>query len=87
MHLIEIWRLALKGLTRRKVRTLLTALGIAVAVASMVIFLSLGEGIRRVFVNGRSIERTPCMAARLTDHPWTVEELLRFRVSSPKKAA
>ncbi len=51
MHLIEIWRLALKGLTRRKVRTLLTALGIAVAVASMVIFLSLGEGIRRVFVN------------------------------------
>ncbi|BDP42238.1 ABC transporter permease [Deinococcus aetherius] len=30
-------------------RTLLTALGITVAVASMVVFLSLGEGIRKVF--------------------------------------
>lgn len=36
-------------MTRRRVRTLLTALGITVAVASMVIFLSLGEGIRKVF--------------------------------------
>jgi transposase InsO family protein len=40
-----------------------------------------------ISVGGRSIERTPCMAAGLTDHPWTVEELLRFRVPSPKKAA
>ena len=36
-------------MTRRPVRTLLTTLGIVVAVASMVIFLSLGEGIRKVF--------------------------------------
>lgn len=41
--------MALRGLTRRPVRTLLTSLGIAVAVASMVIFLSLGEGVRKVF--------------------------------------
>ncbi|GHF39702.1 putative ABC transport system permease protein [Deinococcus metalli] len=45
----DLWRLAWRGLTRRRVRTLLTALGITVAVASMVIFLSLGEGIRKVF--------------------------------------
>ncbi len=45
----DLWRLAWRGLTRRPVRTVLTALGIVVAVASMVIFLSLGEGIRRVF--------------------------------------
>ena len=45
----DLWQLALRGLTRRAVRTLLTALGITVAVASMVIFLSLGEGIRKVF--------------------------------------
>jgi putative ABC transport system permease protein len=38
--------LALRGLQRRPVRTLLTVLGIVVAVASMVIFLSLGEGFR-----------------------------------------
>ncbi|MEF2278033.1 ABC transporter permease [Deinococcus sp. YIM 134068] len=45
----DIWALAWRGLTRRPVRTLLTALGITVAVASMVVFLSLGEGIRKVF--------------------------------------
>ncbi|WP_420595482.1 ABC transporter permease [Deinococcus sp.] len=45
----DLWILARRGLTRRPVRTLLTTLGIVVAVASMVIFLSLGEGIRRVF--------------------------------------
>ncbi len=44
-----MWILARRGLTRRPVRTLLTTLGIVVAVASMVIFLSLGEGIRKVF--------------------------------------
>lgn len=45
----DLWKLAWRGLTRRRVRTFLTALGITVAVASMVIFLSLGEGIRKVF--------------------------------------
>ena len=49
MTATDLWRLAWRGLTRRRVRTLLTALGITVAVASMVIFLSLGEGIRKVF--------------------------------------
>lgn len=46
-----IWSLALSALSRRPVRTLLTTLGIAVAVASMVIFLSLGEGLRKAFVS------------------------------------
>ncbi|GAA5511685.1 macrolide export ATP-binding/permease protein MacB [Deinococcus carri] len=45
----DVGGLAWRGLTRRPVRTLLTALGITVAVASMVVFLSLGEGIRKVF--------------------------------------
>ncbi|KEF33685.1 ABC transporter permease [Deinococcus sp. RL] len=45
----DLWTLAWRGLTRRPVRTFLTALGITVAVASMVVFLSLGEGIRKVF--------------------------------------
>lgn len=49
MNFTDLWKLAWRGLTRRRVRTLLTALGITVAVASMVIFLSLGEGIRKVF--------------------------------------
>ncbi|MFC4637039.1 ABC transporter permease [Deinococcus hohokamensis] len=49
MKTTDLWRLAWRGLTRRRVRTLLTALGITVAVASMVVFLSLGEGIRKVF--------------------------------------
>ncbi len=47
----DLWALAWRGLTRRPVRTLLTALGITVAVASMVVFLSLGEGIRKVFTS------------------------------------
>ncbi|UBV41578.1 ABC transporter permease [Deinococcus taeanensis] len=51
MTFTDLWRLAWRGLTRRRVRTLLTALGITVAVASMVIFLSLGEGIRKVFTS------------------------------------
>jgi putative ABC transport system permease protein len=41
--------LALTSLSRRPLRTFLTALGIAVAVASTVIFLSLGEGLRQAF--------------------------------------
>ncbi|WP_019585738.1 ABC transporter permease [Deinococcus apachensis] len=51
MNPSDLWKLAWKGLTRRPVRTLLTALGITVAVASMVVFLSLGEGIRKVFTS------------------------------------
>lgn len=41
--------LAFASLRQRPLRTALTALGIAVAVASTVVFLSLGEGLRRVF--------------------------------------
>ena len=44
-----IWSLALQSLRLRPLRTFLTALGIAVAVGSTVIFLSLGEGLRKVF--------------------------------------
>gem|GEM_PF-119850 len=42
-------QLALASLSRRPLRTALTALGIAVAVGSTVVFLSLGEGMRRAF--------------------------------------
>ena len=49
MKWADLWQLAWRGLTRRPVRTTLTTLGITVAVASMVIFLSLGEGLRQVF--------------------------------------
>lgn len=41
----------------------------------------------RVQQDGRWVQRTPGMVAGLTDHPWTVEELLRFRVPAPQKAA
>ncbi|MDQ3461184.1 MAG: ABC transporter permease [Deinococcota bacterium] len=44
-----IWFLALRSLGQRLVRTFLTTLGIAVAVGSTVIFLSLGEGLRQVY--------------------------------------
>jgi putative ABC transport system permease protein len=44
-----IGALAVTSLSRRPLRTFLTALGIAVAVGSTVIFLSLGEGLRRAF--------------------------------------
>ena len=44
-----IWLLAFSSLRLRPLRTFLTALGIAVAVASTIIFLSLGEGFREVF--------------------------------------
>ena len=43
------WNLAFASLRQRPLRTALTALGIAVAVGSTVLFLSLGEGLRRVF--------------------------------------
>ena len=46
-----VWQLASSALRLRPLRTFLTALGIAVAVGSMVIFLSLGEGLRRAFVD------------------------------------
>lgn len=41
----------------------------------------------RMRVDGRWIERTPGMAAGLTHHPWTVEELLSFRVPPSRQAA
>jgi putative ABC transport system permease protein len=44
-----VLRLAAAALLRRPLRTFLTALGIAVAVASTVVFLSLGEGLRQAF--------------------------------------
>jgi putative ABC transport system permease protein len=44
-----IAQLAFASLTRRPLRTALTALGIAIAVGSTVVFLSLGEGLRRAF--------------------------------------
>jgi len=46
-----VLRLAAAALVRRPLRTFLTALGIAVAVASTVVFLSLGEGLRQAFRN------------------------------------
>lgn len=45
-----VWFLAFSALRQRILRTFLTALGIAVAVGSTVIFLSLGEGLRQAFV-------------------------------------
>ena len=47
-------QLAFASLSRRPLRTALTALGIAVAVGSTVVFLSLGEGMRRAFDEGLS---------------------------------
>lgn len=40
----------------------------------------------RMKVDGRWIERTPGMTAGLTEHPWTLEQLLRFRVPPSQKA-
>jgi putative ABC transport system permease protein len=42
----ERWQLAIRGLLRRPVRTLLTLLGLVVALTSMLLFLSLGEGLK-----------------------------------------
>ena len=44
-----ISQLAFASLTRRPLRTALTALGIAIAVGSTVVFLALGEGLRNAF--------------------------------------
>lgn len=46
MRTAERWHLAVRGLQRRPVRTLLTLLGLVVAVTSMLLFLSLGEGLK-----------------------------------------
>lgn len=46
-----VWELALHALRHRPLRTFLTAAGIAVAVGSMVVFLSLGEGLRQAFAS------------------------------------
>ena len=46
-----IIELAIHSLRHRPLRTVLTAVGIAIAVGSMVVFLSLGEGLRRAFAS------------------------------------
>jgi putative ABC transport system permease protein len=51
MNFSDLSSLAMRGLMRRPVRTILTIVGIVVAVASMVVFLSLGEGFRRALSN------------------------------------
>jgi putative ABC transport system permease protein len=47
VNFADLLNFAQRGLLRRPVRTILTVVGIVVAVASMVVFLSLGEGFRR----------------------------------------
>ncbi len=44
---METLALVLRNLTQRPVRSLLTLLGVVIATASMVLFLSFGEGLRR----------------------------------------
>lgn len=44
---MELFLLVLRNLLARPVRSLLTLLGVLVATASMVLFLSFGEGLRR----------------------------------------
>jgi putative ABC transport system permease protein len=44
-----LWYLAGSALRHRPLRTFLTALGISVAVGSTIVFLSLGEGFRRIW--------------------------------------
>lgn len=44
-------QLALASLRRRPLRTGLTALGIAIAIASTVVFMSIGEGLRKAFAD------------------------------------
>jgi putative ABC transport system permease protein len=46
-----VLELAISALRHRPMRTFLTASGIAIAVGSMVIFLSLGEGLRQAFAS------------------------------------
>ncbi|MHA0040626.1 hypothetical protein [Deinococcus sp. PEB2-63] len=41
----------------------------------------------RVQVNGRWVDRTPGMAAGVTDHAWTIAELLRCRIEPCVQAA
>jgi putative ABC transport system permease protein len=47
MHLNDAVRFALQSLASQRMRTLLTALGIAVGIAAVVLLTSLGEGIHR----------------------------------------
>lgn len=46
-----VLELAISALRHRPMRTFLTASGIAIAVGSMVVFLSLGEGLRQAFAS------------------------------------
>ena len=45
------WGLATASLRQRPLRTALTALGIAIAIASTVVFMSIGEGLRQAFTD------------------------------------
>ncbi|GGL20139.1 ABC transporter permease [Deinococcus radiotolerans] len=49
MRPAERWHLAARGLSRRPVRTLLTLLGVVISVTSMILFLSLGQGLKGQF--------------------------------------
>jgi len=44
--LTEILKLAMRNIKRRKLRSMLTVLGIAVGIASIVLFVSIGEGLK-----------------------------------------
>ncbi len=44
--LVEISRIAVRNIKRRRLRSLLTILGIAVGIASIVLFVSIGEGLK-----------------------------------------
>ena len=41
---------------------------------------------QRHLVSGERLDRTPAMALGLTDRRWTVEEVVRYRLSPPHTA-
>ena len=59
MKFLDLLRLSSASLLKRKIRTILTVLGVTIGVASIVVMVSLGLGAEQVLPGGNGILRKP----------------------------
>ncbi len=71
MRFIDLLQMSLANLFKRKVRTILTVLGVVIGVASIVVMVSLGLGLNKSTME--QIENYASLTAVTVNQPWDME--------------
>ncbi len=71
MRFIDLLQMSLANLFKRKVRTILTVLGVVIGVASIVVMVSLGLGLNKATME--DLENYASLTAITVQQPWDME--------------